>query len=127
MTSPFFEAAPPPPTPQSVPNNTAAAPTSSQTTASNCVFAVQCPSLFDTDADNSVDSLKSVDSSDVLSTDIDNNDFSQTTTAAMHETTTILLKTAKLSQFPLIRNLWLEYFLMKVHNAVKFARHLQLS
>jgi len=90
MASPFFKAAPPPPTPQSVPNNTAAAPTSSQTTASNCVFAVQCPSLFDTDADNGVDSLKSVDSSDVVSTDIDNNDISQATTAAMHETTMVL-------------------------------------
>ena len=62
----------------------------SQPTTSNCAFAVQHPSLFDTDAENNVDSLKSVDSSDVVSTDIDNNDTSQATTAAMHETTMIL-------------------------------------
>ena len=86
---------PPPPAPQSAPTNAAATPTSSQPTASNCAFAVQRPSLFDTDAHKYVDSLKSVNSSDVVSTVVDNNDISQTTTAAMHETTTILLKTAK--------------------------------
>ena len=64
----------------------------------NCAFTtpfVQRPLLFGTDAHNSVDSLKSVNSSDVVSTVVDNNDISQTTTSAMHETTTILLKTAK--------------------------------
>ena len=80
---------PPPPTPQSAPNNTATAPTSSQTTTSNCAFAVQRPSLFDTNADDNVDSLKSVDSTDIVSTGMNKNDISQTTTAAMHETTTI--------------------------------------
>jgi len=54
-----------------VPNNAAAAPMLSQPTTSNCAFAVQQPSLFDTDAENNVDSLKSVDSSDVVSTDIE--------------------------------------------------------
>ena len=81
--------------PQSASQQRTRSTTSSQRTASNCAFAIQCPSLFDTDAHNNVDSLKSVNSSDVVSTVIDNNDISQTAIATMHETTTILLKTAK--------------------------------
>ena len=99
--------------PTSVPNSAPAAFTSLQHTTSNCAFAVQRHTLFDTDIHSNIDSLKPV-SPDIISTatnhkdndllvDNHNDAVFENTTTSLNENnamtsnviTTILLKTAK--------------------------------
>ena len=99
--------------PPSVPSSAPAAFTSLQHTTSNCAFAVQRNTLFDTDTHSNIDSLKPV-SPGIISTatnhkdndllvDNHNDAVFENTTTSLNEnhavtsnvTTTILLKTAK--------------------------------